>query len=114
MKRRDFIKKTSLAGAPIIFNGFPVFASPSTGNKLFDFLAQTTYGCGRILVIIQQNGGNDGLNTVIALDKYANLTNARSNILIPQNAVLTLNNTITTGLNPAMTELRDLYNNGKL
>jgi uncharacterized protein (DUF1501 family) len=114
MKRRDFIKKTSLAGAPILFNGFPVFASPSTGNKLFDFLAQTTYGCGRILVIIQQNGGNDGLNTVIALDKYANLTNARSNILIPQNAVLTLNNTITTGLNPAMTELRDLYNNGKL
>jgi uncharacterized protein (DUF1501 family) len=99
---------------PLIFNGFPLFATASTGNSLFDFLAQTTYGCGRILVIIQQNGGNDGLNTVIPLDKYTNLMNARSNIILPQNSILPLNGNVNTGLNPAMLELQNLYNNGKL
>ena len=114
MKRRDFIKNTSLASTPLFFNGFPLFASAYTGNSLFDFLAKTTYGCGKILVIIQQNGGNDGLNTIFPLDQYANLQNARSNIIIPQNAILPLNNTTTTGMHPALSELRDLYNNGKV
>ena len=114
MKRRDFLKNTSLASTPLFFNGFPLFATASTGNSLFDFLAQTTYGCGRILVIIQQNGGNDGLNTVIPLDKYTNLVNARSNIILPQSSILPLNGNANTGLNPAMLELQNLYNNGKL
>jgi uncharacterized protein (DUF1501 family) len=114
MKRRNFIKNASIATTPIFFNGFPLFATASTGNSLFDFLAQTTYGCGRILVIIQQNGGNDGLNTIVPLDKYSNLMNARSNIILPQNSILSLNGTNATGLHPALSELRDLYNNGKV
>src|SRR5690349_10482824 len=114
MKRRDFLKNASLASTPLIFNGFPLFATASTGNSLFDFLAQTTYGCGRILVIIQQNGGNDGLNTVIPVDKYTNLVNARSNILLPQSSFLPLNGSVNTALHPAMSELQNLYNNGKL
>lgn len=81
---------------------------------MFDFLAQTAYGCGKVLVIVQQNGGNDGLNTIIPLDKYQNLVNARSNILMPQASVLPLTGTNTTGMHPAMTELRDLYNNAKM
>jgi uncharacterized protein (DUF1501 family) len=84
MKRRDFIRNTSAAAAPLLLNGIPLFASPATGNRMFDFLAQTAYGCGKVLVIIQQNGGNDGLNTIIPLDKYQNLVNARSNILMPR------------------------------
>ena len=112
MKRRDFLKKTTAASAPLMLNGLPVFASPNTGNSLFDMLAYGSMTCGKVLVIIQQNGGNDGLNTVIPLDKYANLQNARSNILIPQASVLSL--TATAGLNPAMTGMKNLYDNGKL
>src|SRR5829696_2776863 len=112
MKRRDFLKKTTAASAPLMLNGLPVFASPNTGNSLFDMLAYGSMTCGKVLVIIQQNGGNDGLNTVIPLDKYANLQNARSNILIPQAPVLSL--TATAGLNPAMTGMKNLYDNGKL
>lgn len=70
--------------------------------------------CGKVLVIIQQNGGNDGLNTVLPIDKYTNLQNVRSNILVPRANILALNGTTTTGLNPGMTEMRNLYNNGKL
>jgi uncharacterized protein (DUF1501 family) len=66
------------------------------------------------LVIIQQNGGNDGLNTVFPLDKWSNLTNARTNILMDSAQVLSLNNNLTTGLHPAMVDMQGLYNNGKL
>jgi uncharacterized protein (DUF1501 family) len=64
----------------------------------------------RVLVLIQLNGGNDGLNTVIPLDQYTNLTNARKNILIPDNKVLAINGSAVTGLHPAMTDLQKLYN----
>ncbi len=65
---------------------------------------------GRVLVLVQLNGGNDGLNTVIPLDQYANLTKARKNIMIPDNKVLALNGSSVTGLHPAMTDLQKLYN----
>jgi uncharacterized protein (DUF1501 family) len=81
-------------------------------NPLLHLLGIQSMQNGRVLVLIQLNGGNDGLNTVIALDRYSELTNARSNILIPQNRVLTLNNSTGAGLNPAMTEMQTMYNNG--
>ncbi len=114
MKRRNFIKAGSLATAPLFINGVPIYADQGTGNAFFDFLATTTYGCGKILVIIQMNGGNDGLNTIIPLDKYTNLNNGRPNIILPQASILPLTNNATTGMHPALTELRDLYNNGKM
>ncbi|MEZ5016715.1 MAG: DUF1501 domain-containing protein [Flavipsychrobacter sp.] len=109
MKRRDFLKMTQLAGMAYMINGMPIntFAS----NPLLDLLGKQTSVNGRVLILIQLNGGNDGLNTVIPLDKYSELSNARSNILIPQNKVLSLANTTTTGLHPAMTGVQDMYNN---
>ena len=114
MQRRSFLKASSLAAAPLIINGIPVLGSPNTGNSLLDMLAQTTYGCGKILVIVQMNGGNDALNMVFPLDKWTNLVNARNNILMDQSSVLQLNGNTTTGLHPAMPELKNLYNAGKL
>lgn len=114
MQRRSFLKASSLAAAPLIINGIPVLGSPNTGNSMLDMLAQTTYGCGKILVIVQMNGGNDALNMVFPLDKWTNLVNARDNILMNQSAVLQLNGNSTTGLHPAMPELKNLYNDGKL
>jgi uncharacterized protein (DUF1501 family) len=48
------------------------------------------------------------------LDQYSNLAKARSNIIIPAAKVLPLNGTQATGLNPAMTGIRGLYNNGQM
>ena len=114
MKRRSFIKTGALATIPLALNGIPVMASSQIDSQSLDTLANAAANCGKVLVIIQMNGGNDGLNTVFPLDKWDNLVNARSNILMNQSSVLNLNNNSTTGFHPAMSEMKNLYNNGKL
>ena len=64
----------------------------------------------RVLVLVQLNGGNDGLNTLIPLDQYAEYTAARSNIAIEEAKVLKLTN--EAGLHPQMTGLSQMYHNG--
>ena len=114
MKRRSFLKTGSLLAAPFLIKGIPVSGAPFTGNSVLDMLAQTTYGCGKILVIVQMNGGNDGLNMIFPLDKYDQLSGARGNILMPRADIAVLNNNTTTGLHPAMTEINNLYSECKL
>ncbi|AWG20679.1 hypothetical protein FFWV33_03550 [Flavobacterium faecale] len=114
MKRRSFLKTSAIATIPLALNGVPVMASSSIDSNALDLLATAAINCGKILVIIQMNGGNDGLNTVFPLDKWTNLNNARSNILMNQSSVLTLANNSTTGLHPGMSDMKNLYDNGKL
>ncbi len=78
-------------------------------KKLFNYSKMAE---DRVLVIIRLNGGNDGLNTVIPRDQYANLTIQRNDILIPENQVLPL--TTTVGLHPQMTGMKNMFDNGKL
>jgi uncharacterized protein (DUF1501 family) len=110
MKRRDFLRLGGGASLAFLINGMPVSAFADT--PLLRLLARQTALNGRVLVLIQLTGGNDGLNTVIPLDHYSELSNARSNILIPQGKVLSLTGTSTTGLNPAMTGIQSMYNDG--
>ncbi len=65
----------------------------------------------RILVLIQLEGGNDGLNTVIPVrnDIYYG---SRPNVSIAANQALTLD--ADYGLHPALTTFRDLFDDGKL
>lgn len=108
MKRRNFVKSLALAsaGTPILLNEMKL---QSIGKKLFKVSSSAE---DRVLVIIRLNGGNDGLNTVIPRDQYANLTIQRSNILIPEPQVLPL--TTEVGLHPVMTGMQGMYNTGKL
>ena len=111
MKRRDFLRSSVPAAVlPAIINGFSVKAF-GAGSPLAQLLNGSTPN-DHVLVIVQLSGGNDGLNTVIPIDNYANYFNARSNIAIPQNQVLTL--TAKTGFNPAMTGMKAMYDDGKL
>jgi uncharacterized protein (DUF1501 family) len=110
MKRRDFLRTTLPATIlPAVINGFSVKAFGAE-SPLVQLLGTTD--TDHVLVIVQLNGGNDGLNTVIPIDGYANYFNARSNIAIPQNKILKL--TDKTALNPAMTGMKALYDEGKL
>ena len=102
MKRRSFIKTTTFTSIPLLLKGIPVVASSDLLSQSLEKMAVSALNCDRILVIIQQNGGNDGLNTVFPLDKWSNLVNARSNILMDQKQVLSLSENLLTGLHPAM------------
>ena len=65
----------------------------------------------KVLVILQLSGGNDGLNTVIPVrnDIYYKV---RPKLGIDKSKSLLLNDEV--GLHPALTSLRDLYNDGSL
>ncbi|MGF7081073.1 DUF1501 domain-containing protein [Mucilaginibacter sp. UYCu711] len=112
MKRRDFLKTAGPAGIvmPALINGhmFKAFGPSSLISALTAAPTETDH----VLVIIQMNGGNDGLNMVVPFDQYGNLANARSNIILPQKKILALDGTSMTGLHPAMTGLQSLYNEG--
>jgi len=111
MKRRDFLRNTIPATVlPAFINGFSIKAFGAE-SPLAQLLGGDPFS-DHVLVIVQLSGGNDGLNTVIPIDTYANYFNARSNIAIPQANILPL--TATTGLNPAMTGMKALYDEGKL
>ena len=115
MKRRDFFRNTLPAAVtlPSIFSGLSVKAF-TENHPLVQALLGSTTDTDKVLVLIQLNGGNDGLNTVIPLEFYGNYLNARRNIAIPQNRVLTLNGITKTGLHPSMIGFQNLYNEGKM
>jgi uncharacterized protein (DUF1501 family) len=108
MKRRNFVKNLTLSSvaAPFLLN-----------NMKFQAVSKKLFGVpkiaeDRVLVLIRMNGGNDGLNTLIPLDGYDNLSNLRTNIIIPQSEILSL--TPNVGLHPVMTGMRDMFNAGNL
>ena len=109
MERRDFLKLgASAAAIPLAAGAGPAaraFASP-----LATLAAQAP--SDRVLVVLRLDGGNDGLNTVLPLDQYANLAKARANILIPEAKAVKLD--AKTGLHPALAGLGRLFSDGKL
>jgi uncharacterized protein (DUF1501 family) len=107
MRRRDFLKIGSLATVPVVIGGIPVQAiGKQYRNTLFDG------DNGKILVLIQLNGGNDGLNTVIPLESYDALANHRSNIIIPENELISVNSEFS--FHPSLTGLKEIHDQGML
>ncbi len=108
MKRRYFLKTAGTAATlPLVLNGIPISAIARPA-----FFSHWNEASDRVLVLIQLNGGNDGLNMVLPTSQYDNLAIVRGNILIPRNAVIPL--TDATGLHPAMTGVKSLYDNARL
>ena len=107
MKRRSFLKNTSAFALPTLIGGMSVTASAAQRMA-----ALINGDSDRVLVLIDMNGGNDGLNSFVPLDSYDNLYNARPNVIIPENKLLSLTDTI--GLHPEMEGIRNLYDNANL
>ena len=111
MDRRGFLKRAvPFSALPVMMSGFSMKAYGR--SPLLDALIPAMDGSDRALVLIQLNGGNDGLNTVIPVDQYSALAAARSNIMIPESQVLLMSG--VTGLHPAMAGMRALHDAGKL
>jgi len=112
MKRRDFLKNT-ITGVvlPTFIQGISLKALAGAPHM---HAMHPYMNDDRVLVLIQLAGGNDGINTVIPFDQYSAYTAARPNIYIPQEKVLRLNGFDATAFNPAMTNMQQLFNDGKL
>lgn len=115
MKRRDFFRKTLPAATllPSFINGFSIKALGAE-NPLMQSLALPTTNTDHVLVLVQLTGGNDGLNTIIPLDKFSNYYNARQNIFLPENKVLPLYGSDKVGIHPAMSGMQKMSMDGKL
>lgn len=107
MKRRSFIKRSSIVTAPLIFSGIPV--SAVTKNAFSSFLNPDS---DRILVLIQLNGGNDGLNCVIPRDQYDNLAVVRPQVILPENSIIPVTDTV--GFHSEMNGMKQMYEKGNL
>jgi uncharacterized protein (DUF1501 family) len=113
MKRKEFLKNTiPIAVIPSLLKPFSVRVfgdSPALSDMLNAFVETD-----KVLVLVQLNGGNDGLNTIIPIDQYSNYFNARTNIAIPQNRLLSLTGINNAGFHPSMTGMQQLFNEGQL
>ena len=65
MKRRSFLKNTTAFALPTLLGGMQVTASAA--QRMASLINEES---DRVLVLIDLNGGNDGLNTFVPLDGY--------------------------------------------
>lgn len=118
MKRRNFIKKLSLATIPFTIGGIPIKLMAE--NSLTRMAEQSTND--RVLIILQMHGGNDGLNSIIPVEAYDLYYKWRANIAIPAKNSLrkmihldsTLPADVQVGLHPDMIAMKDLYDRGRM
>jgi uncharacterized protein (DUF1501 family) len=99
--RRDFLKRASLlALAPTVPGFLAQTARAAEADK-----------AGRVLVVVQLDGGNDGINTVVpyADEGYAKHRRA---LRLPKDRLLKIDARV--GLHPAMTEAAKLLETGRL
>ena len=113
--RREFLKgglTLISAGATVpLFLDRTAWAMGGDPNEAPGATRRRGAGNGRILVVLQMAGGNDGLNTVIPFenDRYHS---ARPRLGIKKKDVLRLNDEL--GLNPEAKGLKSLYDEGIL
>jgi len=101
IKRKEFLQLGSLATASFMVPKF---------LKAFERVDRVPPG-NKVVVILQLSGGNDGLNTVIPIrnDIYYR---ERPRLGIEKARALSLTDEV--GLHPALTSLRELYDDGSL
>lgn len=114
MKRRSFIKLSSLASVTALMP-----------HEVFAFFQKNNIDpcdiSNRKIVLIELNGGNDGLNTVVPINQYDLYAQLRANIKLDfagLNGIITLDNTLAledqVGLHPNLTGFKELYDQGKM
>src|SRR5450432_2136068 len=108
MQRRDFIRTI----APAAFIGG--FRLNAFSHLPFLRGLEDATDNDHVLVLVQLIGGNDGLNTVIPLENYADYVAVRSNIAIAEDQILKLPTILKSGLHPAMSGMQALFNNDQL
>jgi uncharacterized protein (DUF1501 family) len=104
MKRRNFIQLTAAANAMVML------PSEVMGLLKTQDVTSCPVNTGKKLVIIQLQGANDGLNTIIPINQYDLYSSLRPDIrlnLTGANKIITLDSTLPlqnqVGLHPSLT-----------
>lgn len=108
MKRREVLQK-GLAGM-----GIAGLAGTTLAPSMFGRIAEAqalAAANGKILVVLELSGGNDGLNTVVPYGDDAYYRH-RPEIGLPKNDLRILDDHF--GLNPGMAGFENLYKDGKM
>jgi len=98
MKRREFIKLSAIAALMLTLDPDKIFANES-GNE------------DKVFVLIELEGGNDGLNTVIPYtdETYYDL---RGSLAVEKEKVLPLNDSL--GFHPKLEKLKNIWDENEL
>ena len=113
MKRRSFIQLTSTASALSLL--------PTEVFALFKSAGMTTCpdSSAKKIVLIQLQGANDGLNTIVPINQYDMYAALRPNIKLNNsgaNAIINLDTTLPlanqVGLHPSLTGFKSMYDSG--
>ncbi len=110
MKRRRFLRHATHAAAVPGLLGTMGF---SWGKNSLASLLQYATDHDRVLVLIYLEGGNDGLNTVVPLDRLSQLNTVRPHVILPESRLLPLSNS-EVALHPSLSRFQSLYSEGKL
>lgn len=104
--RRNFLKKTAMVTLPIALGGFPLtaYSKKSKSSKEDEN--------DKILVLLQLQGGNDGLATIFHDDQYANLKAVRDNVIVPETSILKFEGKY--GFHPSMSGIKGLWENEEM
>ncbi len=107
MDRREFLfRGVGVASVSAMIPRFAVAGARFFEETLTPGLA------GRVLVVVELGGGNDGLNTVVPYTDPLYSGTFRKTIGVPAASVLDLDGRL--GLNPVMTGLKSLWDAGRL
>jgi len=111
MKRRNFVQSSVAAGvaAATFGNLFDPFSVKAYANGPLLARMAKAAGSNRALVVVQLDGGNDGLNTTVP-SQDSNYFNARGTLAINNSLKLT----DTLGIHPGMPAFKTFYDEGEL
>ncbi len=106
MDRRNFLRAGAALSLPLL-SGAPLSASLTNGLRTL-----INPDSDRVLVLIQLNGGNDGLSTLVPVDQFDKLMRVRSNLMSPQDQLLNIDNNLA--FHPSASGMHQIYHDGKM
>jgi uncharacterized protein (DUF1501 family) len=108
--RRDFLR-AGLGSSTLLACGLSVPTFLARTANLLAAENRTAPSSGRVLVVLQLDGGNDGLNTVVPYGDDAYVKH-RPRLHLPKNNLHRIDDHV--GLHPALTGLSQLLQDGRL
>jgi len=110
LKRRAFIKRGVTFVSLTLATNHMMMQTSNAGDSVFA-QASNLSDNGRMLIVVQLQGGNDGLNTVVPYSD-GRYFDARPTLAVAAEDVLPLDSQF--GLNPQLTQFKSLFDQGKL